>query len=113
MRAGNLGISLTASTYVIFAELDWSPAIHWQAEDRLHRIGQTKTVFAHYLEGEDTFDEIISQILLNKNVIINDVLGDKMERLNNTQALQFLQDKYKFGEKSKTLQILQNTTDLE
>ena len=113
LRAGNLGISLTKSTYVIFAELDWSPAVHWQAEDRLHRIGQTKTVFAHYLEGEDTFDEIISQILLNKNMIINDVLGDKMERLNNNQAIQFLQEKYKFGKESRTLQILEKTTQLE
>lgn len=113
LRAGNLGISLTKSTYVIFAELDWSPAVHWQAEDRLHRIGQTKTVFAHYLEGEDTFDEIISQILLNKNMIINDVLGDKMERLNNNQAIQFLQEKYKFGKDSKTLQILEKTTQID
>jgi len=56
LRAGNVGINLTRARYVIFAELDWSPAIHQQAEDRLHRIGQKNTVFAYYLIGNGTLD---------------------------------------------------------
>ena len=62
LRAGNLGINLTRAKYVIFAELDWSPAIHRQAEDRLHRIGQKNTVFAYYLIGKRTLDEHLSLI---------------------------------------------------
>lgn len=76
IRAGSLGISLTAARYVIFAELDWSPAVHRQAEDRLHRIGQKDTVFAYYLEGKDTYDEHVSDILVDKKVEIDELLGD-------------------------------------
>lgn len=77
MRAGNLGINLTTASYVIFAELDWSPAIHRQAEDRLHRMGQAKSVFAYYLEGKGTYDEHVSEVLVNKKVEIDEILGDK------------------------------------
>jgi SNF2 family DNA or RNA helicase len=109
LRAGNVGINLTQSAYVIFAELDWSPSIHRQAEDRLHRIGQKKNVFAHYLEGTGTFDEILSEILLTKTVEINDVLGDKMEKINNKKALEFLENKYKLKQSMLTESLIKNT----
>lgn len=76
LRAGNVGINLTTAAYVIFAELDWSPAIHRQAEDRLHRIGQKKTVFAYYLEGINTLDEKVAEVLTNKKLELDEVLGD-------------------------------------
>lgn len=63
LRAGNVGITITAGNYVIFGELDWSPPVHRQAEDRLHRIGQHKPVFAHYLIGDNTMDEHVQNIL--------------------------------------------------
>ena len=95
LRAGNVGINLTSAAYVIFAELDWSPAIHRQAEDRLHRIGQKRTVFSHYLVGVGTFDEILSGVLVNKTVEISNVLGDKLESLNNKKAIEILEKKFK------------------
>jgi SNF2 family DNA or RNA helicase len=76
LRAGNVGISLTKANYVIFAELDWSPAIHRQAEDRLHRIGQKNAVFAYYLEGKGTLDEKIVGVLTDKTLELNEILGD-------------------------------------
>lgn len=91
IRAGNVGINLTAGTYVIFGELDWSPAVHKQGEDRLHRIGQKKTVIAHYLIGEGTMDERIANILTDKALEIDAVMGDKKEILDNTKALQILE----------------------
>lgn len=76
LRAGNVGINLTEASYVIFAELDWSPAIHRQAEDRLHRIGQKKAVFAYYLEGKGTLDEKIVEVLTDKTLELNEIFGD-------------------------------------
>jgi len=43
-RAGGLGINLTAADIVIFYDNDWNPQMDLQAQDRCHRIGQTKTV---------------------------------------------------------------------
>ena len=106
LRAGNLGISLTSSAYIIFAELDWSPSVHRQAEDRLHRIGQKHKVFAHYLEGKGTFDEVLSKILLNKTLEISSVLGDKIERMNNKKAVEFLESKFQFKKPSKIAQLI-------
>jgi len=106
LRAGNLGISLTSSAYVIFAELDWSPSVHRQAEDRLHRICQKHKVFAHYLEGIGTFDEILSQILLSKTLEISSVLGDKIERMNNKKAVEFLESKFQLKKPSKIAQLI-------
>lgn len=94
LRAASLGINLTSSAYVIFAELDWTPSVHRQAEDRIHRIGQKRQVFAHYLEGVGTFDEVLSNTLLEKSVEINGILGDKMEIINNQKALEFLKNRF-------------------
>ena len=74
LRAGNVGINLTRAKYVVFAELDWSPAVHRQAEDRLHRIGQTGTVFAYYLIGSGTLDEQVAGVLVDKSYEIDSIL---------------------------------------
>lgn len=54
-----IGITLTAATMVIFAELYWNPGILIQAEDRAHRIGQKDSVNVHYLLAQGTFDDKI------------------------------------------------------
>ncbi len=79
LRAGNVGISLTRAKYVIFAELDWSPAIHRQAEDRLHRIGQKNAVFAYYLIGSGTLDDHVADILVDKSYEIDAIMDESFE----------------------------------
>ena len=83
IRAGNVGINLTRAKYVIFAELDWSPAIHRQAEDRLHRIGQKNTVFAYYLIGNGTLDDHVASILVDKSYEIDSIMDEKVDSYEN------------------------------
>jgi SNF2 family DNA or RNA helicase len=90
LRAGNVGINLTRARYVIFAELDWSPAIHLQAEDRLHRIGQKNTVFAYYLIGNGTLDEHVAQVLVDKSYEIDSIMDNKAESFENREKAQLI-----------------------
>ena len=85
LRAGNVGINLTRAKYVIFAELDWSPAIHRQAEDRLHRIGQKNTVFAYYLIGNGTLDDHVADILVDKSYEIDSIMDGTNEDFENKE----------------------------
>jgi SWI/SNF-related matrix-associated actin-dependent regulator of chromatin subfamily A-like protein 1 len=71
--AGGVGINLTAARQVVFNDLDWVPANHWQAEDRAYRIGQTNTVHATYICAEDTVDEFVAALLHIKEDIIGAV----------------------------------------
>ena len=90
IRAGNVGINLTRAKYVIFAELDWSPAIHRQAEDRLHRIGQKNTVFAYYLIGNGTLDDHVANILVDKSYEIDEIMDESKENYENKDKAELI-----------------------
>jgi len=90
LRAGNLGINLNQAKYVIFAELDWSPAIHRQAEDRLHRIGQKNTVFAYYLIGNGTLDDHVANILVDKSFEIDSIMDETSESFENKEKAELI-----------------------
>ena len=90
LRAGNVGINLSRARYVVFAELDWSPAIHHQAEDRLHRIGQKETVFAYYLIGNGTLDDHVADVLVDKSYEIDSILDDNVATHENAEMAQLI-----------------------
>lgn len=60
--------------YIVFGEIDWSPGILEQAKDRLRRIGQTNTVFAHYLIASGTIEEDIDLKLEWKRDVISKLI---------------------------------------
>ncbi|KAG6597594.1 SWI/SNF-related matrix-associated actin-dependent regulator of chromatin subfamily A-like protein 1, partial [Cucurbita argyrosperma subsp. sororia] len=66
IRAAGVGLTLTAASTVIFAELSWTPGDLIQAEDRAHRIGQVSSVNIHYLLANDTVDDIIWDVVQSK-----------------------------------------------
>ncbi|XP_052190189.1 uncharacterized protein LOC127799931 isoform X4 [Diospyros lotus] len=66
IKAGGVGLTLTAASTVIFAELSWTPGDMIQAEDRAHRIGQVSSVNIYYLLANDTVDDIIWDVIQSK-----------------------------------------------
>ena len=73
------GITLTRASNVCFLELEWTPAMHEQAEDRCHRIGQHDAVTAWYLLAADTIDETITKLLEHKRAIVGAVTDGRRE----------------------------------
>jgi SWI/SNF-related matrix-associated actin-dependent regulator 1 of chromatin subfamily A len=72
--AGGVGLNLTAAHQVVFNDLDWVPANHWQAEDRAYRIGQRGSVNVTYLSASGTIDEFVSHVLRVKSALVGAVI---------------------------------------
>jgi SNF2 family DNA or RNA helicase len=70
IKIGYVGYNMTEANQVIFAEMDWVPSVHDQAEDRALRIGQKKNVSAWYLYAAGTIEEKMIAILEGKRSII-------------------------------------------
>jgi len=75
-RAGGLGINLTAADTVILHDLDWNPQTDRQAEDRCHRIGQTKPVTVIKLVCKGTVDEHIYNMAESKRQLADSMLDE-------------------------------------
>lgn len=75
IRAGGIGVTLTAASTVVFLDRSWSPADNLQAEDRLHRIGQENAVQVIYINARDTVDQVIESKLIWKWSFIRQILG--------------------------------------
>jgi SWI/SNF-related matrix-associated actin-dependent regulator of chromatin subfamily A-like protein 1 len=78
-RVGGQGLTLTRASNVAFLDLEWSPAMHDQAEDRTHRIGQRDAVTAWYLLAADTIDEDMATVLARKRGIVGAVTDGRRD----------------------------------
>ena len=74
ITAAGVGITLTAASHVIFAELDWVPGNMTQAEDRLHRIGQRDSVLVQHLVLEGSLDAHMAHTLVAKQATMDSAL---------------------------------------
>ncbi|XP_056695838.1 uncharacterized protein [Spinacia oleracea] len=83
IKAGGVGLTLTAASTVIFAELSWTPGDLIQAEDRAHRIGQVSSVNVYYLLANDTVDDIIWDVVQHKL----ENLGQVLDGQDNTMEV--------------------------
>ncbi|MEI6714899.1 MAG: DEAD/DEAH box helicase [Verrucomicrobiota bacterium] len=77
LRAGGMGLNLTAASYVVLFDPWWNPAVENQAIDRTHRIGQTQQVIAYRLVAKDSIEQKIRQLQRAKSVMAGDILGEE------------------------------------
>ena len=76
LKAGGVGLNLTAADYVYIVDPWWNPAVEQQAIDRTHRIGQTKNIFAYRMICKDTIEDKIIQLQEKKRNLARDLVAD-------------------------------------
>jgi len=75
LKAGGLGLNLTAAEYVFLLDPWWNPAVEMQAIDRTHRIGQDKKVFAYRLIARDTVEEKVVELQKSKRDLADSIIA--------------------------------------
>ena len=87
LKAGGVGLTLTAADTVIQVDPWWNPAVDAQAHARAHRIGQTRPVFVHQLAIEGSIEERMLELQARKRALADGLLGrDGGERLQKFSA---------------------------
>lgn len=109
MHLAGVGLNLTAARQVVFNDLDWVPANHWQAEDRAYRIGQTGTVNVTYMIATGTIDSFVKTVLETKAALMEAVVEGSI-MLNGDADLQ-LDVLSELKRMMKAISV--DTTDLE
>jgi SWI/SNF-related matrix-associated actin-dependent regulator 1 of chromatin subfamily A len=108
-KAGGLGINLTRADYVIFHDLDMNPEADRQAEDRAHRIGQTRPVTVIKLYTEGTVDHSIFDMGTRKTALTTAVLSEQMAAVGDEEDEEDNQGKEKGKGKGKGTSALKRS----
>lgn len=83
LKAGGLGLNLTAAEYVFLLDPWWNPAVEAQAVDRAHRIGQTRQVFAYRLIARDTVEEKVLELQKSKRDLAASIINQDNSVIRN------------------------------
>ncbi len=75
LKAGGVGLNLTAAEYVFLLDPWWNPAVESQAIDRAHRIGQSKRVFAYRLIARETVEEKVLELQVKKRDLADAIIN--------------------------------------
>nr|VFJ66373.1 MAG: Helicase conserved C-terminal domain-containing protein [Candidatus Kentron sp. DK] len=94
LKAGGLGINLTAADYVIHMDPWWNPAVEDQASDRAHRIGQQRPVTIYRLVTKDTIEEKIVELHRHKRDLADDLLegGEMSGKMSARELLKLIRE---------------------
>lgn len=95
LKAGGLGLNLTAADYVIHLDPWWNPAVEDQASDRAHRIGQTHPVTVYRIIAQDTIEEKIMALHVTKKSLADSLLegSDMAHKLTREDLLALLRER--------------------
>ncbi len=83
LKAGGLGLNLTAADYVIHIDPWWNPAVENQATDRSHRIGQKKKVFVYKLITKGTVEEKVLKLQEKKKALAEELISSEAAIIKN------------------------------
>lgn len=93
LKAGGVGLNLTAASHIFHFDRWWNPAVENQATDRAHRIGQTKTVHVHKFVVRGTLEERIDEMIEQKTELAQSIIGageDWLTELSTDQLREML-----------------------
>ncbi|MDG1898832.1 MAG: DEAD/DEAH box helicase [Phycisphaerales bacterium] len=94
LKAGGLGLNLTAANHVFHYDRWWNPAVERQATDRAYRIGQERTVHVHKFVCQGTLEERIDQMIEDKTALAEHIIGAGdawLTEMSTTQLREVLQ----------------------
>lgn len=114
IQAAGVGITLTKSSHVVFAELDWVPGNMNQCEDRTHRIGQLNSVLVQHIVLEDSVDALKVEKLIQKQEVIDKALDREAptKKQTETKSVEIKKEKKQTPKKIK-LQVQTPLTEIE
>uniref|UniRef100_A0A5F4W5G4 SWI/SNF-related matrix-associated actin-dependent regulator of chromatin subfamily A-like protein 1 n=1 Tax=Callithrix jacchus TaxID=9483 RepID=A0A5F4W5G4_CALJA len=110
ITAANMGLTFSSADLVVFAELFWNPGVLIQAEDRVHRIGQTSSVGIHYLVAKGTADDYLWPLIQEKIKVLGEAGLSETNFSEMTEATDYL---YKDPKQQKIYDLFQKSFEEE